>query len=212
MPRRALGVLAALVLSACAQPTAPPVLSLEGRGCGAAPSLADAQTLSLGSGSPSVFQPDPTVTVVLDATTPCFAVGDTASAYVVFALPETAEPYVVGVTVAPLGQSLLSPRLLVLDASGAVLRERPRDAFEFHGPSLYAGIRAYPSDRFLVVASDAPTVGQQHSQLVGQTQSTPICGMPGCFYVNTGSERRSAYVSSHNGRVTVGARQLPKVN
>lgn len=134
------------------------------------------------------------------------------SSYVVLMLPEVSEPYVVTVASVPRGDALMSPRLLVLDAGGATLRERQRDAFMFHGTTLQAGMRAYPGDRYLVVASDPPTVGKKVSKLIGSTQSTMVPMGTGMFVMYSGSERAHGATFAHNGEITVRAQPVPRVN
>jgi hypothetical protein len=203
--------LAALGLAGCAAtaPPTPALLSLDGRPCAAAPALDPASPVAMRK----PMEPYAGATAEIDGRGACLVdPGGARSLYVVFALPESAEPYVISVASVPLGETILAPRVLVLDARGAVLRERGRDDFAFRGTRLEAGLRAYPGDRFLVVASDPASVGRRDTQVVGQIQSTPVCSMYGCFYVNTGAERSGAYVYAHNGRVVVAAEPMPKVN
>jgi hypothetical protein len=196
--------LALLALSACVAPP-PPIVSLEGRDCTREPNLATAASLSL--------DPNKALTVKLDGSAACLQTGEgSRSAYAIFQLPQSTDEYVVAVASAPLGRGLFSPHLLMLDANGSVLRELPRDSFLFHGPSLSAGIRARPAERYLIVASDPETVGRNVSQLAGNTQVT--AGSSGLVYfqIHTGSETTNTYTYAHNGTVTVFAHPLPKVN
>ena len=116
-------------------------------------------------------------------------------------------------TSAPLGDTLFSPRLMLLDEQGNVLREVPRDEFMFHGVALYAGLRAAPAERYLIVASDAASVGQQMSHILGESHLTPVpIGIGAVAIINSGSEKQQVITYAHNGRVTVSAQPIPKAN
>jgi hypothetical protein len=194
----AMGVAAA----GCAtKPPVPPLLAFEMRNCASAPDYI--------SGTP-VLLAEKAVTVSLDENTACFQISPGMnSAYASFRLPEVPREYLVSVISAPVGQGLFSPHLQVLDANGKVLREIGRDAFVFHGPSLYAGLRIHPNERYLIVASDPASVGQEVSQIVGATQ-VATSGANGIFFqVHTGTETTSTYVYALNGSVIVEAQPVP---
>jgi hypothetical protein len=198
--------LPALVLAACAESHGPPpVTSLAERECASAPDLSGAR--------PLLLDPDKKQTVDLDAATACWQTSeDTRSAYLVFQLPDSATPYLVDVTSAPRGNTLFSPRLILLDDEGKVARELRRDAFMFHGASLYTGIRSHAGEHYLVVASDPGSVGQQVSQISGNTHASMIMAGTVMFNSYAGSEARNVFTYAHNGAVTVSARPLPKIN
>jgi hypothetical protein len=202
-------LLTALALAACATNTPPPapIVSLESRSCAEAPDLTTATPLSLG---PPGVTPVP-VTLTLSGDAACLQTPENLrSAYVVLQLPEAAEPYMLTVTSTPQGSTLLSPRLLLLDGQGAVLRDRRRETFLSRGTSLYTNLRAFPSDRYLVVASDPGSVGQQISQISGETKTTTVPIGVGIMMIHSGSESTHSSIYSHNGTVTVVARPLPK--
>jgi hypothetical protein len=173
------------------------------RSCANAPDYASAMPVKLA---------DKAVTVSLDTNTACFeAAGGMKSAYASFKLPESPAEYLISVTSAPVGRGLFSPHLQVLDVNGKVLREIGRDAFVFHGPSLYVGLRVHPEERYLIVASDPTTIGQEVSQIVGATQ-VATSGANGIFFqVHTGTETASTYVYALNGSVIVEAQPVPMV-
>lgn len=197
-------LLPVVILAACATPP-PPTVSLEGRSCVAGPELGKAQSLALA--------PDKAITVKLDATAACLLANDGAkSVYVAFQLPQSADEYLVTVVSAPLGQGLFSPHLLMLDSNGQMVRELPRESFLFHGPSLSAGIRVHPGERYLVVASDPQSVGASVSRLTENTHVTVATSGFVTFAVHTGSEANSTYTYAHNGTITVWAQTLPKIN
>lgn len=204
--RLACAIALASILASCAT-VAPmqPILRLDGRNCTAAPTL-DADNVT-----PLIFEKP--LTLNLDQDARCIAAPDgKRSTYVILALSDRTEPYVIGVTSAPRGAALFSPRLLILDAAGTILRERHRDAFMFHGTTLYAGMRAYPGDRYLMIASDPASVGQQVSQIIGTTQARAVPAGRGIFFMHSGSERGQSAVLTHNGSLTVTAQSLPRVN
>ena len=193
-----------LLLAACATPlpAVPPELSLDGHVCASSPALASAQ--------PVPFDAEKNVSAELDASV-CLNAGDgTRSTYAVFKLPEVETPYLLRVASAPLGQTILSPRLVLLDADGRVLRERSRDTFLFHGPALYTALRAHPEERYLVVASDPATVGRKVSYVAGSVQQNMAPAGPVIFLYYTGNEQTNSLVYAHNGKVTVSAQPLPK--
>ncbi|MBV8650739.1 MAG: hypothetical protein JO255_04680 [Alphaproteobacteria bacterium] len=198
-------LLPAALLASCNH-ALPPLVTLDGRDCAARPDLAGAQ--------PIILDPDKDVTVRLDATAPCVQAADgTKSVYGVFRLPQSADPYVVSVTSTLSGRGLFSPRLMLVDREGTVLREVPRDDFVFHGTSLYAGIRSHADEAYMIVASDPQSVGQQVSQTSehGRATSAPTGG-GGFLTIGIGSEKTHRFTYSHNGVVTVSAQLLPKAN
>jgi maltose operon substrate-binding protein precursor MalM len=203
---RGLAALLPALLAACATPAVPPILSLDARPCVGRPDLAAAQALPLDAGKP--------IKLDLDAGAACLESGvGGRSAYVAFRLPRSEQPYLLTVLSAPLGDTLFAPRLMLLDEQGKVLREVPRDDFTFHGVALYAGLRAAPAERYLIVASDPLAVGQHMSHIIGESRMTPVpVGIGGVFLINSGSEKQQVITYAHNGRVTVTAQPMPKAN
>jgi hypothetical protein len=205
---RILGCLALLGLTACAMTEGPPPvlgLGIEGKSCAEQPMLTGAQELVLATNKP--------ITVIVDTNTPCLESSNgLRSAYAVFMLPSSSGEYLVSVTSVPQGQTLFSPRVMMLDATGGVLREVPNDIFTFRGSSLAVSLRVRPSERYLLVASDPSTVGQEVSRIQSATMSTVVSA--GYVYVpiNTGSEAEVSYIYAHNGSITVAATPVPKTN
>lgn len=199
-------MLLAMTTAGCVTtPPLRPVVRLDDRLCATAPPLVTDRV------TPLLF--DKELTVELDQEFACLEGRDgKRRSFVVLALPERPDSYILGVTSTPRGTTLLSPRMQVLDATGVVLRERPRDAFMFHGTALYAGMRAYPGDRYLLITSDPDTVGQQVSRIVGSTQANVVPVGTGFIMVNTGSEANQGATFTHNGSLTVSARALAPVN
>jgi hypothetical protein len=198
-----LAVALAVSLGACTPPPGPPpVTQLGDNPCASAPDLATARPVFLSSDKP--------VTVDLDATVSCLSLPEgKRGVYVAFALPESPKPYMVTISSTPQGETLFSPRALVLDASGATVQELPRGAFMFHGATLSVAFRTHGSERFVVVTSDPDSVGQQQSQLQSGTQTTTAASGPVILTVRTGWEKNNNYTYALNGRITVSAQPVP---
>lgn len=206
-PERLFAALTIVVLvSGCGAQGPAPIVSLADRACTPAPSLLGVQTLLLGDNNK--------MDVAVDASAPCIQAPDgSRSAYVAMALPATSVPYVLSVRSTILGQTVFAPRMELLDGDGHVVRDMPRSAFMFHGASLYAAVRSHADERFLVVFSDAGTVGQTKSQVheeINQqtfTSVTPTAVVS--VNVNTGNDHTVAFTYADNGRLTIAATPLP---
>jgi hypothetical protein len=199
---RGAGALLLIALGACASPP-PPMTSLAGHSCAAQLDLTGPRPLVLAGGS---------VKVTLDQTSPCLEVAGTKSTYLLFRLPDVTEEYIVSVSSEPLGQGLFAPHLLLLDDAGKMQRQLPHDSFMFHGAALAAKIRIHAGERFLVVASDSDSTGQQISRIVASTQTATSSGGGLVISIHTGSEDTNNYTYAYNGVVTVAAEKIPKVN
>lgn len=127
----------------------------------------------------------------------------------VFLLPDSAESYLLDVTSVPRGATLFSPQLVLLNAGGSIERQVPRESFLFHGETLRAAVRARPQERYLVVASDAASVGRPAWRFGASTQSFAVPLGAGFFTVHGGSEQTSELMHAHNGRIVVHAAPLP---
>jgi hypothetical protein len=183
----------------------PPVVSLAGRQCEFAPDLAKAQ--------PVVFNPERPLTVKMDAEAACLQAEDgSRSTYAAFRLPEATEPYILSVTSTPQGQGLLSPRLVLLDDKGVRTRERVGESPTFQGAALYAGVRARPEERYLIVLSDPRLAGQSVSHIVTSRQATVVPVGTGFVAVHSGSEGSRVLTYAHNGDLTVTVKPVPTIN
>lgn len=183
-----------------------PIVSLADRACASAPSLLGVQTLLLGDKNK--------MDITVDAGASCVQAADgSRSVYIAVALPATSVPYVLSVRSQILGQTVFAPRMELLDGEGHVVRDIPRSAFMFHGASLYAAARSHADERFLVVFSDASTVGQTKSQVheeINQqtfTSVTPTAVVT--VNVNTGSDHTVSFTYADNGKLTIAATPLP---
>jgi hypothetical protein len=209
--RHGLHFVLALLLAACAaneNQSVPPsaVMTLENRTC---------QTeIDRASAVPAVLMAEKSVTLRFDAASPCVQLATGAkSAYAIIRLPDSPSPYLLSIASQVRNVHVFSPRLMVLDAQGKVLREKRKDDFVFQGLNLYTGLRAYPGDVFLVVASDGEAVGQQDVQLQAKMNTMVIStGVGAAFPVNTGAESNRTFMYAHSGIVTVTARPLPPGN
>jgi hypothetical protein len=199
-------VLMAIALGGCNHTPPPPArISLDGLSCVASPVMTTAQSLPLDEGK--------AVTVDLETVNNCLQGQDgSKSAYVLFALPASPTTYLLTVKSIPVGSALFSPHLALLDTQGQLIREIKRDSFSFHGSALYVGIRAAPTDRYLLVASDPQSVGQTISQVAEGTETRTAYG--GVFYMqySVGSDASINLTYAHNGKVTVTAQPMPKAN
>lgn len=195
-------VLLPAMLAGCAsEGTLPPapVLSLGDRICSPAPELGAAQRLELPSSKPQ--------RLTIDSQSPCLdSEPDGRSSYAVFALPESPQPYQMDVASTPTGLSLFSPRLLLLDASGAVIRSVGRSQFQFRGGSLHGVVRMSGAERYVVIASDPQGIGETRQRI--QTSTSAVVTSVGTFY--SGNEAANTFTNAHNGVISIALRALPE--
>ncbi len=149
---RALAVAGVLSLGACALPAQPPLLTLGGRQCDAAPVLDGAVAVPLHDH----------VAVAYGEASHCLLSADaqTRLTYAVFRLPDAPAPYSVTVTSLAKQGVLVSPRLSVLDGNGAVTRSLAPGDFRESLEGLRAGLRIAPRERYLVAVADPARLGQ----------------------------------------------------
>jgi hypothetical protein len=179
-----------------------PVTSLVGRNCAAAPDLA----------SPMVLQyagKEKSTDAAIEATAPCVLTSSGAALYRVFQLPPRTALYVITVVSMPFGASLLSPRLLLLDAQGTVKRELARDDLIFRGNDLSARFRSHPDEVYLVVESDAGLVGNALSRTAESTNVYVSAAANVIYSIHTGNDVTMQYVYSHTGPIEITLEPLP---
>lgn len=145
----------------------------------------------------------------LDAVGPCLSGADGASPYSAFRLPNVPAPDVVNVASERRGQTVASLRLILLDEQGREMRTVPRASFVQRGQEPTGSLRVRPGERYLVVASDPATVGQQSRDITSTTR-TQYLGYPALVTVSTGSEEVASTRYAHNGTFRVAARPLPR--
>jgi|GEM_PF-6599967 hypothetical protein len=203
------------LLGACAAPPPPPLLSLDGRDCAAQPDFVAARPLRL--------DPDKVENINLDAAPACFVAPDgSKSSYAAFALPDQPTEFLVSITSWQRGRGMLSPHILVYDPIGRLVREIPRDSFQFHNQnmSLYAGLRIHPGEHYVVVASDPKTIGQQNSEILDAIHTNTSTGtsatahggtVVSSFSYHYGTETQNVVSYSYNGLVSATAQPIAKV-
>lgn len=197
---RTLAVVSGLLATACTStPPLPPapILSLANRVCDAAPDLSRATPLALDKNKP--LQSD------VNHLSPCWAMTDGGrSSYAVFGLPASTKPYLLVVDSAPLGLTLFSPKLVLLDAAGRPLRTVLRDQAQFRGGSLTLFTRVHADERYVVVASEPQGIGELGQRI----QSSLSVTATSVVTVYSGAETANTYTNAHNGQVTVSLRPL----
>lgn len=197
-------VLAAFALSACAHdPGPPPQVDMGSLPCSTAPNLADAASIAF---DPKNEKP---VTVTFDGSLGCVANGGQRSLYKLFLLPATDRPYIIAVTAQFWGNTILAPRVLLLDKAGAVKREASHSDFAFRAAGLTALLRSHADENFLMVSSDPAFAGQTLSRIVTAThQSTMVAG-PAVVSVYTGSDTTMDVQLSATGKLIITLEALP---
>lgn len=193
------GLLASLIVGACAtQPDIPPLLDISAAQCAPQPDLATpivtVATVDGDSERPS--------TAALNLHSGCMNGADGKSLYAVFMLPDGG-PYTISVSSLPQGRCVFAPRATVLDAQGVKLRQLPPTSFLFRGRNLTALYRSHPGERYLLVSSDAPSVGKPLRRVQETVQATMIAAGGIFVTVYTGSDIASEATWSYNGEVSV---------
>lgn len=197
---RAAWLLAAGLLAGCVRPPPlPPLLDLAGLACGAPMAMTGAQPVLMDPTKPTVLD--------VDAANACAQIGGKRSLYAVFQLPDSTAPTLLTVRSLPRGETLLAPRLVLMDVAGRETRRLGFDAFTFRGDGLQAAVRAQPGDRYLVVASDPDPIGRREERIGVLFNAYPV-GLHTTAY--TGSEYRQGNVFTHNGTLSVTAQPVPR--
>ena len=200
-PRAIMALFALALMTACANVAPPPQLELGGRTCEAKAYLAAARPL------PFPTKDAEPVVVDVDAASPCLQEeGAPGSIYLVFALPVTVETYFISVASTPVGQGVFPPRIGLLDADGAPMREIMMSGMLFRGTDLTAEFRSHAGERYLLVKSDKNFVGQKISRVaVGINQSGFMLGSA-YVPIYRGTDAISTLTYSYNGKITVTVR------
>lgn len=195
--------LTCLALAGCATAPPPsPVLAVSGTTCSTAPDLSKAASLVL----PAKPGDEKPLAVTFDAQTPCVQpAAGAASYYRIFSLPFDAPPYTILVSSAPFGAGIFAARVMLLDEQGAVMREIKSDSLVFRGNALTALLRNRPGERYLVIASDANTLGKRFERTTEQTQ----VNFGGSYEIHTGTDTTQHLVYSANGTVAVTLALIP---
>ena len=152
---RALGAaLLILGMTGCTTPP-PPLLTLGARACDSRPALADAVVVPFNDADGGRAR--------LDGTSRCLDLpqGGGQTTYAAFRLPDAQLPSSVTITsLVERGGAIVSPRVTVMSASGAVLRVIEPGEFQASIEGLRAGLRTRPGERYVIVAADPRTLGE----------------------------------------------------
>lgn len=209
--RKILAVLAVsvLTLSGCANkdPGPAPIVEMPKIECTAVPNLARAKEVPFDTERHA----DP-VRITIDGNSGCLVHAGARSLYEVFALPRPGQPVVLTVKAVPSSTGIFSPRLMLLDEKGKLLREVDKDHFLFRAGALTALLRARPGERYLVTASDEANVGDEISQVSGQEKANYMSnGLVSITYYTT-SEQTANLTYSYGGTVEVSATPVPSAD
>jgi hypothetical protein len=182
--RFSLGLIASLTVAGCAHnPGPPPSVNLSALSCAPSVSLEAPVALSFNPKKETV------AALALDGSSKCLEEPSGAhSLYKLFALPEASDSYLIMVTATPWGDTILAPRLMFLDAEGAIKRVTAPSDFVFRGNNLSALLRSHPGETYMVVASDPQALGATVTRITDSTQSQMFGAGRAFFYVHTGSD------------------------
>jgi hypothetical protein len=196
------------MLSACApKALPPPVVDIASMTC------TDAVVLQ--GAAPLLFDPkgkdEKTTPVILDGKSSCHQEdGGARRLYQVFALPEFGAPYIISVRTSPWADTILAPRVLLLDGSGRVLRSTTHADFVFRGEQLSALLRSHPEEAYLALTSDSDVLGKQITRIIESTHSTAAFMPPsGAFIWYSGSDSTNRMVLSVAGRAEITVTPFP---
>jgi hypothetical protein len=196
---RITALLAALSAGACAHaPDVAPMLDIADRDCSAAPNLA----VAIAAAATANGEREKPTSIMIDAQSPCLTGPAGKSLYALFALPDGG-PFTISLSSIPLGRSLFAPKASALDAQGAVIRDLPVGSFMFRGTSLTALYRSHAGERYLLVASDPPSVGKPLARVSESVTTTVVPVGVGYAAIYTGNDIVANTTWSHNGEVAI---------
>jgi hypothetical protein len=193
--------IAALALSACAKPVPPPVVDMASIPCADAMAMTGATALQ--------FDPkgkdEKTTDVILDGKSSCLReVAGNRRLYQVFALPPMEAPYIIAVRTSPWADTILAPRVLLLDGDGKITRETTHADFIFRGEQLSALLRSHPGETYLALTSDSEVLGKEITRVVEaiSVAAAPV-GAGGTFLWYSGTDTTHRMVLSVAGRAEI---------
>lgn len=198
-------VLTALLAGCAHDPGPPPQVDLASVPC--------ARSMDLAAAAPLSFDPknEKTVATVLNASSQCVESADGARAlYKLFALPKTSEPFILMVSASPWGNTLLAPRIALLDEKGSVKRSTTHADFTFRAHNLTALMRSHADETYLAVSSDTDVLGHSVSRITDSVQANMVAAYPVFFEVYTGSDATTNYTLTPAGNLTVSLSPFPK--
>jgi len=192
-------LLPVLALAACAtKPVPPPMVDLAAVHC--------ESDLALGGATPVLFDPKngKMTPGLIDGGAPCLAEkAGTRALYRVFTLPAAADSFVIDVRATPWANTILAPRVLMLDGNGRETRSATRADFTFRGQSLSTLLRSHDDERYLVVLSDSEMLGRTVSRIVEGVQTNMVFTPYAAVAYNTGTDRTNVMTLTPTGRVEV---------
>jgi len=199
-----LRLIAALMLGvlgvACATPAPPPsaVLDYAHTDCTAAPELSGAIALT-----PPHERTEFDVATAIDDHTPCMGEAETATPYVVYALPSDYGDKTITVGAAVEPGRIFAATAVLLDANGAVTRSLGSDQFTYRGGIYSTQFRPHQGETYLLVKADRAVVGQNYNSISLGTGTATGCGPTLCMNWTYGTEARQSTTFSYTGTVEV---------
>lgn len=207
-PRLLLSFVALATLAACApKPVPPPVVDIAAMPC--------SRAMTMTGATPLPFDPkmkdEKTVVVVLDGRSNCLQEANgSRRLYQVFALPEMSAPYIISVRSSPWADTMLAPRVLLLDGSGKVLRSTTHADFMFRGEQLSALLRSHQEEAYLALTSDSDVLGKEITRVIEATHMA-AAGLPtgAAFIWYSGSDTTNRMVLSVAGQAEITITPFP---
>jgi hypothetical protein len=199
-------LLTMVLLTGCAHapPPPPPAVDFSQMHCTGAADLTGATALA--------FDPknEKMTAAVLDAQAGCMdSANGVHTLYKVFELPQDTAPYIIRITAAPWGDTILAPRAAFLDEKGATKRTTAHNDFTFRGNSLVSLLRNHADEKYLVVSSDPEALGNSVSRINENVNVQAMAAGPVFFTMYTGSDTATNLTLSAAGNVNVTITPLP---
>jgi hypothetical protein len=166
----------------------------------------------LANASPLLFDPkkENASIAILDGHSNCLEErGGERSLYRVFALPHVTTPYIITVAVQRWGNTILAPRIMLLDGAGAIKRETAHADFVFRGDSLSTLLRSHADENYLVLSSDTTARGQSVSRITETLSVGAVAAGPAIFALYTGTETTSNLSLAPVGTVAITLSAFP---
>lgn len=190
--------LASAGLAGCVKsvPIAPATLTFARTDCAAAPDIATAVSL--------MPEKDKKVWVVdrqMSASGPCLTQGGVSAPYMVFALPEAGRARVVELGAALDSGRVVSPRVVLLDETGAETRSFTRDQYMFRPGILSIQFVPQARERYALLTVDPEPIGQSHDTIVLGTSNTYVYTGYGATNWRSGQESMLSRGFSYEGPV-----------
>lgn len=204
--RAGVTIMAGMALAGCktTDPGPAPIVEMPQIKCSSTPDLARAREVAFDAKRDA----DP-VRVTIDQSSGCLGDATGKSLYDVFGLPQPGQPVILTVKAVPSSTGIFSPRLILLDESGNLLREVDKNKFLFRAGALTALLRVRDDERYLVVASDDKAVGDGVSRVSGQQNANVMSNGFMTWAVYSTSEETANLTYSYGGVVEVSAEPVP---